>query len=281
MRRALILVLLVALALGRAARRAPDRTGERDPRARDEFRCSAPGSGTAWGSRSGARTAWRRQGWGPSKILKHFYSGTRVARRGLAAEEPADRARAGRGLDPARGAGRAGRDPARATRRPATTVATIPAGETWNVRAAGNEYRIVDATGDHRRPRRRAERADLHRLRVDRTRAFASPRRATRTTAGRSSSTCTRAPAAVRRCDWSSRSTPRATSTASARCRARGRCRPSRPRRSRRGRTRSRRPPPRSTGRCATARCTRARTTRCTPGGTRRAASTATGGSPP
>ena len=142
----LILALLVALVVPwvtARTRRAPGRTAS--PTGPRGSRCSARGSGTAWGSRSGARTAWR-SGRGPSKILKHFYSGTRVAGETEPADEPSDRARPGQGLDPARGAGRIDRDPAR---RPANRFdgRDDPPGETWQVRAASNEYLIADQAG--------------------------------------------------------------------------------------------------------------------------------------
>ena len=74
-------------------------------------------------------------------------------------------------------------------------IATIPSGETWAVRAAGNEYLIMDGTG-----------ATVDSVGGPTDQIFVvyesldsrvrSRRRHTRTTVGPSSSTCTRATAA-------------------------------------------------------------------------------------
>ena len=145
MRRALILVSLAALAFGALpASAGPNREPGR-PFGPPSSGCSEPGSGTAWALAVGAY-GLARQGWGPSKILKHFYSGTRVDREGsppknlrigLAQGEQSIRLEAEAGAveirlgDPTTG----------------PKIATIPSGETWAVRAAGNEYLIMDGTG--------------------------------------------------------------------------------------------------------------------------------------
>ena len=156
--------------------------------------CSEPGSGTAWGSR--AASAWSCQaGWGPSKILKHFYSGMRTARARRRRTCGSGLSRAGGAVDQAEA--EAGAVEIRVFGDPTTgpKIATIlPVRR--GVRAAGNEYLIMDGTG-----------ATVDSVEVDRptrsssstsrsTRGFGSRRRHMRTTVGPSSSICTRATAA-------------------------------------------------------------------------------------
>ena len=82
MRRALILVSLAALAFGALpASAGPNREqGERAGPA--QFRMFGAGFGHGLGLSQWGAYGLARQGWGPSKILKHFYSGTRVDREG-------------------------------------------------------------------------------------------------------------------------------------------------------------------------------------------------------
>ena len=82
----LILVLLVALAFAAIpANAGPDREPN-GPDGPTEFRLFGAGFGHGLGLSQWGSYGLAKQGWGPSKILKHFYSGTRVARDGLAAE---------------------------------------------------------------------------------------------------------------------------------------------------------------------------------------------------
>ena len=139
----LILVLLAALALGAIPANAGP---NREPNGPAQFRMFGAGFGHGLGLSQWGSYGLAKQGWGPTKILKHYYSGTRVAhengpknlRIGLAQGEVSIRLEAQAGpveirLDDA---------------QTGSKVATIPSGETWKVRAAGNDYRIVDDAGD-------------------------------------------------------------------------------------------------------------------------------------
>ena len=112
-RRTLILVLLARPGLRRdpGERRTGSRT-ERAGRAPQSSVCSAPASGMDSSFRNGARTGSRSRGGGRRRSSSTSTQGPGRAR-WLAAEGPADRARAKAGLGPARGAGRACGDPAR------------------------------------------------------------------------------------------------------------------------------------------------------------------------
>ncbi|MGA9160083.1 MAG: hypothetical protein WB297_04360, partial [Actinomycetota bacterium] len=143
MRRILISVSVVAL----AAAALPAQAGpNREPSGPAEFRMFGAGFGHGLGLSQWGAFGLAKQGWGPSKILKHFYSGTRVDRGGSAPKNL--RIGLAQGKRSVRLEAQAGPveillgDP-----HTGTVVATIPLGETWRVRAAGNEYQIVDATG--------------------------------------------------------------------------------------------------------------------------------------
>ena len=146
MRRALILVSLAALAFGALPASAGPSREPDEPAGPAQFRMFGAGFGHGLGLSQWGAYGLARQGWGPSKILKHFYSGTRVDREGsppknlrigLAQGEQSIRLEAEAGAveirlgDPTTG----------------PKIATIPSGETWAVRAAGNEYQIMDGTG--------------------------------------------------------------------------------------------------------------------------------------
>jgi stage II sporulation protein D len=146
MRRALILVCLVAVAFGSIpALAGPDRETA-EPAGPSQFRMFGAGWGHGLGLSQYGTYGLARKGWGPAKILKHFYSGTRVDRDG----SPPKNLRIGlaQGRDSVRLVAQAGPVEIRlGDAQTGSKVATIPSGETWNVRAAGNEYRIVDDTG--------------------------------------------------------------------------------------------------------------------------------------
>jgi SpoIID/LytB domain protein len=147
MRRALILALLVAVLVpwvngANPAGAGPSRQAEGPSR----FRMFGAGYGHGLGLSQWGAYGLAKRGWGPSKILKHFYSGTRVAR----GTDPPGSLRIGlvQGKDSIRLEAQVGPIEIRlADPQTGSTVATIPPGETWKVRAASNEYVIVDQAG--------------------------------------------------------------------------------------------------------------------------------------
>jgi stage II sporulation protein D len=147
MRRALILALLAALVIpwvtGANAAVAGSQRGPAGP---SRFKMFGAGFGHGLGLSQWGAYGLARQGWGPSKILKHFYSGTRVARE----TNPPGNLRIGlvQGKDSIRLEAQVGSIEIRlGDPQTGSTVATIPPGETWHVRAASNEYLIVDQAG--------------------------------------------------------------------------------------------------------------------------------------
>src|SRR4029453_15488847 len=82
MRRTLILVMLDALALGAIPANAGPNREPKGPDGPTEFRLFGAGFGHGLGLSQWGAYGLARQGGGPSKILKHFYWGTRVAREG-------------------------------------------------------------------------------------------------------------------------------------------------------------------------------------------------------
>ncbi len=146
MRRALILVSLAALAFGALPASAGPSREPGEPAGPAQFRMFGAGFGHGLGLSQWGAYGLARQGWGPSKILKHFYSGTRVDREG----SPPKNLRIGlaQGKQSIRLEAEAGTveirlgDPTTGSK-----IATIPSGETWSVRAAGNEYHIMDGAG--------------------------------------------------------------------------------------------------------------------------------------
>jgi SpoIID/LytB domain protein len=146
MRRAPILVLLVVLALAAIPANAGPNREPSGPDGPKEFRLFGAGFGHGLGLSQWGAYGLAKQGWGSSKILKHFYSGTRVAREG----SPPKTLRIGltQGKDSIRLEAQDGPVEIRlGDAQTGTQVATVPAGETWRVRAVANEYLIVDATG--------------------------------------------------------------------------------------------------------------------------------------
>jgi SpoIID/LytB domain protein len=86
-----------------------------------------------------------KKGWGAERIVKHFYSGTRVARTDSV---PTDlRIGLVQGKGSVRLTAQSGDVELRLGGPNGTVVATVPSGATWKVRAAGNQYRIVEGTG--------------------------------------------------------------------------------------------------------------------------------------
>lgn len=134
-------VLLLTAALLGALAPVPASGGPKD-----DFTFFGSGFGHGLGMSQWGSFGLAQQGWGPSKILRHFYSGTRLAtastppatlRIGLAQRKNTVRLEAQLGgvelrlADPKQG----------------QVIATIPAGETWRVRSVDSRYRIVDASG--------------------------------------------------------------------------------------------------------------------------------------
>lgn len=139
MRKTLALTLaVVALALPPAA---PALAGP------DGFTFYGGGWGHGLGLSQWGAYGLAREGWGASRILTHFYRGTRVAqaedvppalRIGLVQGQQRIRLEAQAGPVDLRLGGRTVND----------TIATIPTGETWTVRQVDGKYRIRDAAGD-------------------------------------------------------------------------------------------------------------------------------------
>ncbi len=136
MRRLPAIVLVLLLSASAPAVAAP---GD------EEFTFFGSGFGHGLGMSQWGAYGLALEGWGPSRILRHFYSGTRLAtedappptlRIGLVQGKRRVRLEAREGpvelhlADPAGG-----------------LVATIPAGETWRIKAADTRYRIIDTGG--------------------------------------------------------------------------------------------------------------------------------------
>jgi len=147
MRRALNLALLVALLVSWVTGATPAGAGpNREPDGPSRFQMFGAGFGHGLGLSQWGAYGLARQGWGPSKILKHFYSGTRVA----GETDPPGNLRIGlvQGKDSIRLEAQVGSIEIRlGDPQTGSTVATIPPGETWQVRAASNEYLIADQAG--------------------------------------------------------------------------------------------------------------------------------------
>ena len=113
--------------------------------AAEEFRFFGSGFGHGLGMSQWGAYGLAQQGWSAPRILTHYYSGTDVGRErgparlriGLAQGESSVRLEAISGAVKLR-LGDAGNG---------DVVATIPSGETWIVRTAGTDYRIVDDGG--------------------------------------------------------------------------------------------------------------------------------------
>ncbi len=140
MRRALSLILvpvLAAVAVLSAARTAP---------AANQFTFFGSGWGHGLGMSQWGAYGLAKKGWGPDRILTHYYSGTKVAtdpsapssiRVGLVQGRQKLRLQAiGGPVDLRVGDPKTGK-----------VAATVPAGQTWTVRVAGQAYRVFDGSG--------------------------------------------------------------------------------------------------------------------------------------
>jgi SpoIID/LytB domain protein len=115
--------------------------------AADSFTFYGSGFGHGLGLSQWGAYGLAQDGWNHRQILTHFYSGTKVAVDGDAP------ARLRIGLTHDRGKIRLRAIGGRVTLRVADPkggplVGEIPAGETWRVRAVGNDYRVIDAAGE-------------------------------------------------------------------------------------------------------------------------------------
>ena len=141
MRKILLLILSIVIATGAVPAGAGP---EREPRGPSQFRMFGGGFGHGLGMSQWGAFGLAKKGWGPTKILKHFYSGTRVVRK-----DGPKHLRVGlvQGADAVRLQAESGKVELRLGDPRGHVVASIPSGETWRVRAAGNDYRIVDGAG--------------------------------------------------------------------------------------------------------------------------------------
>ncbi|MGZ8604031.1 MAG: SpoIID/LytB domain-containing protein [Actinomycetota bacterium] len=146
MRRATFIVLVLVLALTAAtpAQAASDRAERRAER--EEFTFFGSGFGHGLGMSQWGAYGLSQQGWSAPRILTHYYSGTRVGGAGRVPKQLRIGLIQGRGS--VRLEAESGDVELRlGNRRTGDVVATVPSGQTWRVRVAGNGYQIVDAGG--------------------------------------------------------------------------------------------------------------------------------------
>jgi SpoIID/LytB domain protein len=147
MRRVLltIVALLLLAAPAQAGPNAEERRAEQRAEQK-EFTFFGSGFGHGLGMSQWGAYGLSQDGWTARQILTHFYSGTDVAR---SSDEPA-RLRIGLAQDQGsvRLEAQAGDVEIRlGDRKNGEVIAVVPEGESWRVRVAGDEYRIVDAAG--------------------------------------------------------------------------------------------------------------------------------------
>jgi SpoIID/LytB domain protein len=151
MRRVLAIsaILFATLATVPAAASGDAPAGERSSSGADaveEFTFFGSGFGHGLGMSQWGAFGLAREGWGAARILTHFYSGTSVGTQ----PPPADRFRIGlvQGRRSVRLEAEAGPVELRVgSRADGEVVGTVPAGATWRIRVAGDEYRLIDADG--------------------------------------------------------------------------------------------------------------------------------------
>jgi stage II sporulation protein D len=113
----------------------------------DEFTFYGSGFGHGLGMSQWGAYGLAQEGWGPERILSHYYSSTSIRQ----ADQSPDTLRIGltQGRDKVRLEAEEGPVDLRlGGRRPDDTVATIPRGETWTLRIESESYKIIDANGD-------------------------------------------------------------------------------------------------------------------------------------
>jgi SpoIID/LytB domain protein len=114
--------------------------------AADSFRFFGSGWGHGLGMSQWGAYGLAKQGWGQTRILTHFYSGTKVS----PAPSPPGKLRVGlvQGRQKVRLAPTGGPAELRlGDPNSGQVVATVPEGETWTVQVAGQAYRILDGMG--------------------------------------------------------------------------------------------------------------------------------------
>lgn len=145
-----VLVCLCALLLAGlwSAPAALGRPGQAEgqPEGQQDFTFYGSGFGHGLGMSQWGAYGLSLDGWSPAQILTHFYSGTDVAKE----DSPPNRLRIG--LAQAKGSVRMEAQDGDVEirlgdRRNGDLIATVPSGQTWRVRVAGDEYRIIDAGG--------------------------------------------------------------------------------------------------------------------------------------
>jgi len=136
---ALLLVLSMSALLGAPA---PAVAAQGDD---GEFTFFGSGFGHGLGMSQWGAYGLALEGWTPSRILRHFYTGTRLA----TAEAPPQTLRIGlvQRARSVRLEAQEGPVELRLADPGGDLVATIPAGETWRVRPVDTRYRIIDAAG--------------------------------------------------------------------------------------------------------------------------------------
>jgi len=144
MRRLLPAALLLVTLLPATAAHGQEQGQGQEQVPVDDFTFYGSGFGHGLGMSQWGAYGLAQQGWNPSNILGHYYSGTEVG----AADAPPGRLRIGlaQGLGSVRLEAQAADVEIRIGSRNGNVVATIPGGQTWRVRVAGDEYRII---GEH------------------------------------------------------------------------------------------------------------------------------------
>ena len=141
MRRALLLIVLVLVLVGAIPAGAGPNRSSRGP---SEFRMFGGGFGHGLGLSQWGAFGLAKKGWGSTKILEHYYSGTSVVRKAGPSQ-----LRIGlvQGADAVRLEAEAGTVEIRLGDPKGDVVASIPPGETWRVRATGEAFTIIDGAG--------------------------------------------------------------------------------------------------------------------------------------
>jgi stage II sporulation protein D len=140
--------LFVVLSVGLVATLslAPAALAQKEPAGQKDFTFYGSGFGHGLGMSQWGAYGLALDGWAAPRILTHFYSGTNVGKEG----SPPNRLRIGlaQGRGSVRLEAQEGDVELRLEdRKTGEVVATIPRGETWRVRVADDEYRILDAGG--------------------------------------------------------------------------------------------------------------------------------------
>src|SRR5262245_5318992 len=141
MRKTLLLILLIVVATGAIPAGAGSGRERRGP---SEFRMFGSGFGHGLGLSQWGAFGLAGKGWGPTKILRHFYTGTSIAR-----EDGPTNLRIGlvQGEDDVRLQAESAAVELRLDDPGGDLVATIPEGEIWRVRIADHRYQIIDGGG--------------------------------------------------------------------------------------------------------------------------------------